>query len=446
MKNNIKILISVLVLLFCAIFMAACAGNTTPYEDYGEAGYDVSVKYDANGGYFTTGVSVIVDTYDATKFPTNAKGEHELVLITPDDDIRDAQNSFLPSKSGYFLVGWYSERTPVKDAAGNVVSYTYSGRWDFDNDRLAVKPDAENDATTPALTLYAAWAPQFSYEFYDVKTGELLDTYEIDPVYVNSIKLPQWNESTGKLDMFQFPTVENKTFNKVYYDREGQNEVTGTTVKHSGNVNLENATAEGNVMKLYVDMLDGVWFNIYKAEHFIKNSRLDGNYVILADLDFDGLYWSNAFTYGEFSGTIIGNGHKMSNITSYQSDSSESYAGLFGSISADASIKDVVFENAVLNIETGSRRVDASFGLLTGSLASASSLDGVAVSGKIVITPTPLIDENTTIGLLCGMGDVTGFDLSGISCEALEPEDEYTSPISVTVNGNTVYVTVLDGE
>lgn len=442
MKNNVKILILVFVLLFAAVFMTSCLGDKTPYEEYDEAGYNVSIKYDANGGLFTTNTSVVVDTYDATKFPTNSNGEHELVLVSPDNPIKDKENRFTPSKAGYFLVGWYTEREEVKDNDGNVVEYRYSGRWDFENDRFAVSTDGKS-AQTPSLTLYAAWAPRFSYEFYDLDSGAHLGSYEFDPVYINSIRVPVWNEDSGKLNMYEFPDVDNKTFNAVYLDESGTTLVSEERIAHTGSINLENATAKDPVMKLYVDMLDGIWFNVYKAEHFINNSRLDGNYNILADLDFTDLYWSNTLTYGEFSGTIIGNGHRISNVNVTQANASKTNAGLFGTIASTARIENVTFENITLNIETGSRMPGASFGLIAGSIASADSLSGITVSGSIIITPTPLITEDTVIGLIAGTGDFGDIDFSSISCEALEPEDEYTDAISVSIDGNMVEITVI---
>ncbi len=442
MKSNVKLLILVLTLLLAAVFMTSCGDDGNPYSGYDAEGYNVSVKYDANGGLFTTNTSVVVDTYDATDFPTNGNGEHELVLVSPDNPIKDKENRFTPYKPGYFLVGWYTEREEVKSPDGSVTEYRYSGRWDFDNDRFAVSADGKS-ADTPSLTLYAAWAPQFSYEFYDLDSGAHIGSYEFDPVYIDSIRVPAWNTETGKLNLYEFPSVDNKTFNAVYLDAEGTQLVTAERIAHTGDINLDNAVAENPVMNLYVDMLDGAWFNIYKAEHFVDNSILDGNYNILADLDFTGLFWSNALTYGEFTGTIIGNGHKFSNINVRQTSASRTNAGVFGTIADSAKIENVEFENVTFNLEVGSRMPGASFGLLAGAIADVSSLSGVTVSGKIIITPTPLITEDTVIGLLCGSGDIGDFDISNISCEALEPEDEYTDAISVSIDGNDVNITVI---
>ena len=51
----------VALLLLATVFLAtACGGETTPYDDNDAAGYTVSVRYDANGGFFATSTSVIM--------------------------------------------------------------------------------------------------------------------------------------------------------------------------------------------------------------------------------------------------------------------------------------------------------------------------------------------------------------------------------------------------
>lgn len=461
MNNRIKLLILTLILVLTAALMVSCGGQKGPYGGYDDEGYTVSIKYDANGGFFTTNTSVIVDTYNLSSLPSGSDGEKLVTLVSPDNSIRGKENAFLPQNTGYFLAGWYTNRTAVTDTAGNEldadgniaaesgkpVAYNYSGRWDFANDKLSVDPAEVEGSATPVLTLYAAWAPRFTYEFYDIDSGNLIKSFEFDPVYVNKVTVPEWNTTTGQLDMHEFPKVDNKTFNAVYLDAAGTTAVAeGTDILHTGVINYDNATTSGNTMKLYVDLLDGNWYNIYTVEHFIKYASPTGNYNILADLDFTGKGWKNPLTYGNFTGTINGNGHTLSNITVTQNDTSKTEAGLFGTVAASAVIKDVKFENVTLKIETGSRFNGASYGLLCGTLADGAKLENLEITGKIVITPTPLITAATTVGLLCGNGSTGSVDISGITCEALEPADEYTDPISLTVEGNRVSITVVTEE
>ena len=456
MNNRIKLLILTLILVIAAALLASCGGKG-PYSGYDDEGYTVSIKYDSNGGYFTTNTTVIVDTYNLSSLPSNSKGEKLLTLVSPDNDVRGKENAFLPQNAGYFLVGWYKNRTAVTDGEGNEldadgniasesgkpVAYTYSGKWDFSEDKLPVDPAKVEGSATPVLTLYAAWAPRFTYDFYDIKTGDLIKSLEVDPIYVKNITVPEWNVVTGQLDMHEFPKVDNKTFSTVYLDPNGTTSVeAGTPIKHTGIINEDNATTSGNTMKLYVDMLEGNWYNIYTADHFIKYGSPTGNYNILADLDFTGKGWKIPLVYGNFTGTINGNGHKMSNITVNQDNAQQANAGLFGTLAASANINNITFENVTLSV-TGSIRSGASYGLLCGTRASGSTLDSVQISGKLVIMSSSLIiDNNPGIGLLCGSGSAADVDISAITCEARE--DEYSARhIALTVEGNKVTVTEI---
>ncbi len=454
MNKSIKTLFFVFLTLLLALTATACAEGT-PYDEYDAEGFNVSVKYDANGGMFgDANVTTIVDSYKLSDLPSNSNGKKEIALLSPSDERRGSGNAFLAENSGYFLAGWYTERTPVVndkgeqlDADGNVASvsgkapaYNYAGRWDFDNDRYELDGNAQYTSKEAVVTLYAAWIPNFKFEFYSVSTGEKLSEVIFDPNYVSELAVPSWNKQTGKLSMEKFPTVDGKTFNGVYLDKAMSVPVEAATVKHSGSYNAESATANDPVMKLYLDYIDGEWFHIYTAEQFIANSSVRGCYEICADLDFTGLNWKSSLTTAVFRGTINGNGHTFGNITVKQSDVAKQTFGLFGQISAEASITDLTFDNVTAVIEKGARVQDVSYGLLAGKLDSGATLSGLKITAsKLLISSDALIDmSKTDIGLLCGIGNIGGFDISGITCGSTGSAPE---SISVTANGNTVTVT-----
>lgn len=456
MKKRISLLIAVMVAVAACVLLASCGGKgAPPYEAYDESGFNVSVKYDANGGYFSANTSVIVDSYNVTNYTVDSEGMASLKLIAPDDTSRGKPNFFTASNSKHCLAGWYTEKKARTDANGNEldangnvaaitgepVAYDYSGRWDFENGRLKVDPNADHSSEEPVITLYAAWIPEFSFKFCDLE-GKVLGTYSFDPMYSNEIDVPVWDKTTGALKLFKFPDVENKTFNNVYLDPAGKEKVTSSKVIHTGTVDLSNATVSGNEMILYLDFLDGKWTNVYTAEQFLNNVTLSGNYNICADLDFAGLSWSSALISGNFSGTINGNGYSFKNITAKQTDANQMNSGLFGNLTSDSKITDVNFENVSFTIGVGSRMQGASFGLFAGSINTGAVLENISVSGKLSVAPSDLIKPETTIGLLCGMGYREDIDISAITAEALLPSDEYTDPIELVVDGNTVTVAI----
>ena len=107
MKTKIKVIVVTLLCLMLVPLFAGCGGDKTPYEINNEDNYSVSVKYDANGGIFTTNTSVIVDSFNVTELEKNSDGEYEIALISPDNSNR-GNDAFEAAKNGYFLAGWYA--------------------------------------------------------------------------------------------------------------------------------------------------------------------------------------------------------------------------------------------------------------------------------------------------------------------------------------------------
>ena len=116
-SNKFKVIMMALAILTALLFAVSC-DDGIPYESYDGDGYTASVKYDANGGTFTAGTSVIVDTYNLDKLPLK-NGKRLAKLITPDDESRGKGNYFTPSKNGYIFVGWYAQITEETDESGN---------------------------------------------------------------------------------------------------------------------------------------------------------------------------------------------------------------------------------------------------------------------------------------------------------------------------------------
>ena len=426
-----------MLLLLAAVFITSC-GDEAPYESYGDV---VTVSYNANGGTFTTNTSVIKDSYNVSTIPTNRFGQYEIPLVDPANPVRGAENSFLAAKPGYFLVGWYA-RVNVAEAGAEPV-YRYE-KWDFENDTFAFEKKSYA-ADEPVIELYAMWLPEFTFEFYDLDTGKLISSRSYDPMYVESLRLPEWDKESGTIKMHDFPKVEGKTFVAAYSDPNGLVEIEGRAISN-GVIDYENISAENTTTRIYVKMNEGAWYNIYTAEQFVEIKDPNGNYNILADLDFSEEGWIDDFVDGKFTGTIRGNGHAFRNIQYYQSSASMSTAGLFGTVASGAVIEDVRFENLDFIIESGSRYAASSFGTFAGIIEDGATIEEISISGKLTVTPSPYITESTIIGLFCGTGDPGDIDLSGIRCVALPPETEYDTGLLLTVDGNNVIVEVIPAE
>lgn len=400
MKKWNRLLVVVMAVAVLAV-LAGCAGQETPYEKNDAMDYTVSVKYDANGGVFTTNTTVIVDSYNLQQLPKGADGKAQIALITPDHTDR-GNNAFTATRTGYFLAGWYAKCETATDG-----TQTYSQPWDFESGLLEVDPNGSYSSSQPVLTLYAAWIPLYEVEIYDMQ-DQLLGEYTINPLIDGDIKLPRLNAETGAVDMYKFPAVSGYTVNGVYADGEsGKTQLTEEMISHPGTFDKANAKAENTVLKLYVDLLEGEWYQIYNVDQFIKNASVSGNYVLHADLDFTDKIWPTTLMYGNFSGTIEGNGHKISNVTIEQTNNSKTNAGLFGLLTESAKLSQVTFENIHFTIKSGTRMAGTSYGLLAGTVTEGASFEAVSVLSSTLTVDAGAYfgTEDYIIGSVCGMGE-----------------------------------------
>lgn len=439
MKHN-KRLICLAALLLLLTVLSGCAAEQSAYEQNDALGYTVSVKFDANGGTFTTNTSVIVDAYSPDALARNEQGQLRLALL-PTDDPQRGNDAFAPTKSGYFLAGWYATREEVTGEDGQV-SYTYADRWDFSSDLLTLEADGTYTSAEPVLTLYAAWVPLFRVEFYARSSGELLGSYSFDPTAAEPIKLPAWNEATGCIEMYRFPKTQGYTFRAAYWDAQGNDPITDESIVHSGTVDLDTATAIDPVMKLYLELDEGEWYHIYSAAQLAANASVSGCYELYDDLDFSDEIWPTAFVYGNFSGKIIGNGHTIKNVQLVQTNNSKSNAGLFGCLTDGAQLSRLSFAHIDFTLRAGTRVAGASFGLLAGTISREASICDVSLRDS-----TLWIDSSCyfgvsdyVIGLICGMGDASAVNAEQVECR---PTGDAPDNVHISIDDGHVTVEIV---
>lgn len=436
MKSKFKSVLLTFMLLATVFVLCACSNAENPYDVNNAEGYTVSVKFDANGGAFTTNTSVIMDSFNISGMRTNSSGKVELALLAPDDPARGASEAFTASNAGYFLAGWYSQRTQSTDSEGNIV-YSYSGRWDFANDLLEVDPNGTYSSEEPVVTLYAAWVPMFEINFYALGSEELIGTYTYNPLTVGEVKVPQWNEETGTVDMYKFTKRSGYTFNGAYYDAAGTVSCLDT-VEHVGSVDLATGTANATSMGVYVDWLEGNWYHISTPQQLLDNVDPNGHYVLCADLDFTDVLWPSLFGFGNFSGEIQGNGHAIRNVTVTQTSKNSATGGLFGTLTESAVIRDVTFENITYSLYAQITKGTPSYGIFAGTIRNGAVMENVTLaSGTMEISSESIFSVQYAIGLVCGTGDTTGitYDLGTLSAAAAGDKPE---SVQISIDGERI--------
>ncbi len=461
MKKIITILIAMLLLIGTVICLSSCSASI--FEEKGKEGYTVGIRFDAGGGRLKRAEKTsVVELFNPNDATDTSDGMKEIKILDPEDP-RRGDGLIQADKNNAFLAGWYRERHEVKDAAGNTVKdadgnpvYTYSGKWDFETDTVKIDPAKTYDPETPVMTLYAAWIPYFNYTFYAENENGVME--KLGSIFATNLTLPQWNESTGRLDYRDLSVTEqaaekdpqnlsgllakqgSATFASAYYDEAMTMPVDGFINATEAYVDYAHGVATCDTIKLYTKWEDGIWFKIHTAEQFIKNAKTQANYLICADLDFSNQAWGDTFSTGTFTGTIRTEGDqvfKFSNINAEHWSYNVTTQGLFGILGDSARIENIAFENVTYTINTSYRlRSPTFFGVLAGQRNASAVLENVSLSGtvKIIGNADPNLNdaEYYTIHKVVAMGESTGVTvgevLVDVQAEGVLIKADHTDP------------------
>jgi len=442
-KTAFRFLAVLFILLTATLTITSCSQWDDPYEGFDKAGYNVSVRYLANGGIINSGADTVMDSF---------RVESSIALIPPESAERGKSQCSLSHKSDYRFAGWYvavpstdSNGNPL-DEDGNLTSesgkaqaFTAGRRWNFDSDRVELDVTKDYSATEPVLTLMAMWIPKFNFEFYAEDADgnwEIIST-----VQAMTLELPKW--SNGKINNMGVPERNGYTFMGAYYDEQKANEITSPTI--SGVIDYEHGVAAESTVRIYTVWSEGSWFRIANGDELISNARDNGNYIILSDIDMQGKAWPKNFSQKTFTGKFFGNGHKISNVTATQrGEYKHSAYGLFEAIGAGAEFHDLTLENISYTV-SGSLNA-ASFGLFAGEIADGAVFNGFSISGGELIFSDNLFEDfigNITdgsfnIGVIAGLGTVS-FTYTDVTCSTADPESGITIIVSDTGDVSFVF-------
>jgi hypothetical protein len=314
---------------------------------------------------------------------------------------------------GYFLAGWYTTRTPI-DPENPDAGYVYSGKWDFESNKLRIDPSFDYSADVPALTLYAAWVPYYNFEIYT--TDENGNSYLLSTVSALNLTIPKWHDGDVTLNMDNFPTRDGYTLipdEIEYLDSNVVETVTDKKTAISGKWDEAIATSITPTIRINTKWKEGKTYRIDSTADRTKNADLNGYYEIYCDLDVTGVEWPSTFLNGKFNGKIYGNSHKISGVSFESNSRNRTSNGLFSSLGESAYIENLTFENITHTVDLAEvvQGMDTTFGLLAGAAPDGASFKNVKIGGSLIFGDNcaELVGKSgLTIKKIIGSGSISG--------------------------------------
>ncbi len=458
MKKYLKLFCMVCLLAAVMLVITACGEKQETYDALAEQGYSAQVRFDVNGGSFgSENKMVLVDVFNLDELPTNDQGQKYTYLLSPEDykargfteDFKVTRIDVIEREGrenetiNYFLAGWYAHKTPLVNEAGEALdvygelvaesgrkpAFTYSDPVDFTQPFVL---DSEE-----AVTLYAAWIPYFTFEVYAPdQNGEMKLQQTIKGIEIN---LPEWVDGEATPRMKDFETPEGKTFAGAYLDAD-LTQAAPATLK--GEWNAQNGTASTHTIQVYTDWLEGSWYRIYNLDQFRTHATPAGNYILYSDLDFEGQVWPQSFAKNEYTGTIRGNGHKLSHVSGTYADTGRMEGGLFAKLGATARLENLTFEDVTYTISAAPRLKGAAIGVLAGRVTEGAVFENVSVTGSLVLG-AELEGDLSDVHLGC----VSGSQTDGVAFDQIEVRSENPQfDVDVHTDGTVTVTPAAEGE
>lgn len=308
----------------------------------------------------------------------------------------------------------FSGTTDAAGSEGETVEYATAKTRDFyvntlgwDFDKTWKFLEGAEGKMYPVLSWMKAPLPTEIFDLPDENTSVLYsegaEFLDLSPIHGSWGQDLKYNITDGK-DLVSTVDVEP---NRIYVGNDegkfaGAGNVT-VSVENSDDV-TSLLTLSPTSFKFYVDQ-SGETTEISTPEQFatLINRNLAGDYKLVNDIDMSSYagFKGIAVSGTPFSGTLDGQGHKVSGLTvTYTGDGSNE--GIFGQTSS-ATIKNIAFENILVDAGYSANHVG-----FIGS-ASNTTFDQVAITGKVI--------GNDHVALLAGDADgitVTNTTLWGI--------------------------------
>ncbi len=317
-----------LILLF-GLFLVSCKDSKESYKD---KGYTSTVQFDFNGGILTNAVTDITNSIKYAFEPNS-------YICDP----TELPNCVL-KKQGFDFLGWY------KDA-------DLTEPWDFKKDKI-----------TEDIVLYAKWGTKIVYSYTlayvdEAGTEQSLYTYTVEAKDTFSDFLSKANTREGYT---AYGFFKDKNLTSPW----------DVAFQHPGG-------EESLDVKVYVRYIKGTYTLVSTLEEL---NSATGSIYLLNDINCNG----QALKFArEFSGTLEGNGHTISNFTIEAQNRAILRYSIFSSLLDGASIQNVTFDGATILLPTKTVR-ELSIAGLAGEASGNVTISNVEVKNSKVIIPEGL--------------------------------------------------------
>lgn len=334
--------------MFCIVCLLTACGTKDNITDILNKGYTCKVTIDFCGGL--------------------SKGNGQQLYYAREGSLMfrpgaDKTGTDEPVLSGYHVKEYY-----VKEKAADG---TETERvWDFDKDRV-----------TGDITIYCRWAKDYTIRILYGDKNEK----------VTEVRVPDGSDTVAR---FSSPKWSGHTLIGYYTDSEYKNPVT-FPYKHG----LNDAEPDETV---YARFIEGDYELVSKPSD-LSTVSAGGCYYLMNDIDMSEV--PEATFPDTFSGQIIGNGYKISNlkVVNHQTKNGEHY-GLFNRIAGEAVIRDVTFENLQLSIVLDNMQNNKVLyiGALGGKCDDTVKLENVKLGGKVTIDCAGRTEDSTIMNAELG--------------------------------------------
>ena len=360
-------LVSLFVALLAIGVMSGCR-YFDPEQDIIESGYIYEVTYDAGEGSFGSAAVEYVRVQEGslTVEPGyRPAGAGELGIVS------------VPTRSGYELLGW--------SLAGEDGGPTYENGevvlWDFYSDtvhsditlcavwerRSTLYISAETESgETAFINFYAERGESYLHLLYDTDSnGQYIfrEDYVRDVVREAEIGGEQYTALRFYYDAARTQPIDADSMDEAVYPEDADE------------------------LTIYADVIEGEYTMVTQEDVDRELLSSGIRWYLVEDIDFGGAE-QDALTV--FSGSILGNGHKISNLTvrsRIARGNLSSERSIFGAVSG--TIENVTFENVELVVYSSyyddiSSPPELNIAYLASSVEEGGAFTGVTITGATV--------------------------------------------------------------